>query len=152
MGPKKDAKKGGGGDFELDTTLYVREAAELPAPAEEVPALQEPLKALLANIENVLPVWNIDGENWGESIDPDGAFVIEYPEHILVNEGKALRAYLDLDADEAAADPKAKGKKDAKKGAPASELTEPEACIALALAGPDTKLVLAGIPLVLWPH
>ncbi len=125
MGPKKDAKKGGGGDFELDPTQYVREAAELPAPAEEVPALQEPLKAVLANIEKVLPVWNIEGENWSEPIDPDGAFVIEYPEHILVNEGKALRAYLDLDADEAAADPKAKGKKDAKKGAPASELTEP---------------------------
>jgi hypothetical protein len=122
MGPKKDAKKGGGGTFEVDATLYERAPTAYPEAGEDTPLLKPLLKSTLVNVEDVLPEFTIDGEDWSVAIEEP--FAIEYPEHILVNEGKALRSYLSLDPD-VPEDPKAKGKKDAKKTAASTELAEP---------------------------
>ena len=67
------------------------------------------------------------GENWGAEIPSEELHTTTYPSYISTNgDPVAIKVHLGLE-EEAPADPKAKGKKDAKKGAPASdELTEPE--------------------------
>ncbi len=130
MGPKKDdKKKGGTSSFEVDPQLYQRPPAAYPVAPEIVPALQPLLKDTLIKISSALPVWNIAGVNWAEAVEADNPDInIKYPGHINVQDKKALRAYLKLEADEpAAVDPKAKGKKpEPKKGAAVDEgLSEP---------------------------
>jgi hypothetical protein len=126
MPPKKDVKKGAVPTFEIDPATFNRDAAEYPTAGDGIPPLREQLKSTLAKVDSVLPIWSTEGINWSEAIAPEEVFSIKYPEHITVSQGKALRAYLNLDVEEAAPDPKAKGKKpEPKKGAVADALAEP---------------------------
>ena len=126
MGPKKGGK-GGGGLHELDHSVFSREGVDFSNIEGEVEELDVLLSGKLAVVSKLFPEWNIEGENWGAEIPSEELHTTTYPSYISTNgDPVAIKVHLGLE-EEAPADPKAKGKKDAKKGAPASdELTEPE--------------------------
>jgi hypothetical protein len=126
MGPKKAGK--GGAAIELDTAVFSREGDDYAKVEGEVAELEQLLSCNLSVVAGLFPEWDIEGENWAAEIPEEEVPRTAFPSYISTNgENVALKVHLGLEAD-VPVDPKAKGKKDAKKGAPASgELTEPEA-------------------------
>ena len=126
MGPKKGGK-GGGGAHELDQSQFTREGVDFSAIEGDAVALETLLSGNLSVVSKQFPEWNVEGESWGAEIPTEELPATVYPSYITSSgDPVPVKVHLGLEA-EAPADPKAKGKKDAKKGAPASdELTEPE--------------------------
>jgi hypothetical protein len=125
MGPKKGK---GGGALELDTSVFSRDGVDYAKVDGDIEALQTTMTGDLAVVANQFKEWDIEGENWGAEIPAEEVLPLSYPSYIKSKgDPVAVKVHLGLEKDEPV-DPKAKGKKDAKKGAPASdELTEPEA-------------------------
>jgi hypothetical protein len=121
MPPKKDDKKKGkdAGAVptlrEIDPAHYLRKATPIAAlnPAQQ--KIYQPFKGKLLTIDQSLPIWpETLLENWGDEVPEESSPEIKYPSYLQFDKYVSAVTYFGLDAGEPV-DPKAKGKKDAKK-------------------------------------
>lgn len=80
--------------------------------------LENPLLGNIFNVDNILDVWNIDGENWGDISESDKSTVVCYPSYVKDYVLKRPKEYLGLGG----LDELPKGKTAAKKPAKGEQL------------------------------
>eukprot|EP01033_Poteriospumella_lacustris_P007512 gene7512-5400_t len=121
MPPKKDDKKKGkdaGASAvlrEIDLAHYVRKPVAIPESNPKQQKIYQPFKGKLATVDQALPLWpETLQENWAEAIPLEGGPEIKYPSYLQFDKHIPAATYFGLDAGEPT-DPKAKGKKEAKK-------------------------------------
>lgn len=123
MGPKKGGK-GAPSATEIDGALFNRTSLDYTVKEDMTAELSAFPSGSLFQRSTAFPSFNEEEGNIGTALEEEDA-VIEYPMHISFSENKSVQEYVGLPVEPV--DPKAKGKKDAKKGAAATEeLTEPE--------------------------